>query len=89
MAKTTPTTIEPGQYSIEDVLSVANFDFHKEAAADYLDGEADHRRVTVGGLPFGSLQDEVFIPQHAETVEVVLDGKVVATLKVDNGVRPE
>lgn len=81
-------TIEPGQYTIQQLIERAGFDLGK-AGADYLEGKPDHRRVTVGGLPFTDLTDEIVVPYNATEVEVTLDGKTEAILEVDNGVRAE
>ena len=76
-------SIKAGSQSIRDILAAANFDFEKEAAADYNDGAPDARRVRVGGLPFDSLDKQVSVPVTADEVEITLDGKKVASLSVE------
>lgn len=78
-------TVQPGTYTVEDLLSRAGFNFAREAAADYLDGQPDYRRVTVGGLPFASLDDKINVIYNADDLEIALDGQVVDTIQVDNG----
>lgn len=73
--------IAPGSYTTGDLLKKASFDVN-QAAADYLDGKPDFRRVTVGGLGFDSLDDRITVPATANTVEVTLDGTIVQTLEV-------
>lgn len=76
-------SIKAGYYSVGDVFKAVGFDFGGSAAADYLDGQPDFRRVQVGGLAFDSLDDKITIPVTADVVEITLDGEVVESLDVD------
>lgn len=76
-------SIRAGRHTIEEVFRQAGFDFHKEAAADYLGGKPDFRRVKVGGLSFDALDEEIVIPYTADKVEVTVDGEVAQTFDVD------
>jgi hypothetical protein len=75
--------VKPGLYKVSELLDKAGFDLKKEAAADYLNGEVDHRRVQVGGLPFDDVEKVIEVPVTANEVVVSLDGKEVAKLEVD------
>jgi hypothetical protein len=68
-------------YSIEEVLDEAGFDLAKEAAVDYNDDGVDMRRVKVGGLGFDSTEDTFRVV--GDSLEITLDGEVVATLEVE------
>lgn len=74
--------IQAGTYTVQEVLDKAGFDFKEKAAADYLNGEPDHRRVRVGGLSFDDPNETVTVPTTADELVVTLDGKEHATLKV-------
>lgn len=76
-------SIQAGTYSAKEILDAANFDFYKEAAADYLNGGADYRRVQIGGLGFDSLDDCIVIPVTADTVTITLDAAPHTQLTVD------
>lgn len=76
-------SVRAGMHKVSDLLAAADFDFASEAAAEYLDGQPDHRRVKVGGLSFDSVDQEVRVPVTANEVEIELDGAVVATLDVE------
>jgi len=76
-------TISPGTYTFQQVFDLAGFDLASEAAAEYNDGNVDHRRVKVGRLGFDSPDELFVVPAAAETVDIELDGKVVSTLTVE------
>lgn len=75
--------IQPGMYSVRELLAKANFDFEGQAAADYLDGAPDYRRVKVGGLGFDDLEKQIRVQPTADAVEISLDGKAVESLEVE------
>jgi hypothetical protein len=75
--------VQAGLHSVRELLDAAGFDFEKEAAADYNDGAPDFRRVKVGGLSFDDLEKSVNVPPTADSVEITLDGKKVASLDVE------
>lgn len=75
--------VKPGLYKVSELLEAADFDIQKEAAADYLNGEVDHRKVKVGGLPFDSVDKIVEVPVTANEVVITLDGEEAAKLEVD------
>jgi hypothetical protein len=76
-------SIQAGLHSVREILDAASFNLEEKAAADYLDGAVDHRRVKVGGLGFDSADKTIRIPVTADEVEITLDGKKEATLSVD------
>lgn len=73
--------IRAGAYTIGEILRTADFDLSR-AGADYLDGQPDLRRVTVGGLGFDSLEESLAVPVTADAVDITLDGEVVESLEV-------
>lgn len=73
--------IKAGSYSVAELLRAADFDLSR-AGADYLNGNPDLRRVTVGGLGFDSLEDRLSVPVTADAVDITLDGEVVESLSV-------
>lgn len=83
MARKTQQSLKAGTYTAGDLMREAGFDFEKEAAADYLQGKPDFRRVRVGGLAFDSLEETVVVPYTANEVVVTLDGKEAAKLAVE------
>lgn len=76
-------SVKPGQYKVSELLEAAGFDIEKEAAADYLNGGVDHRRVKVGGLPFDDVSKLVEVPPTANEVVISLDEDEAAKLEVD------
>lgn len=74
--------IKAGTYQVREVLRIAKFDFEKEAAAEYLSGAPDHRRVQIGGLSFDSVDEVVVIPETADSVSISLDGEEAISLSV-------
>jgi hypothetical protein len=68
-------------YSISEVFEIADFDLNEQAAAEYSPDGVDRRRVKVGGLGFDDVE-EVF-RVAGDTVEITLDGEVVATLSAE------
>jgi hypothetical protein len=74
--------IQAGTYTVQQILEVAGLDFNREAAADYLNGQPDYRRVRVGGLGFDSLEECIVVPVTTDELVVALDGKTHTTLKV-------
>lgn len=76
-------SVKPGIYKVSELLEKADFDFEKEAAADYNNGAPDFRRVQVGGLPFDDLNQTVRVPVTANAVSISLDGEEKASLEVD------
>lgn len=75
-------SIQAGTYTIQEVLDAAGFDFATEAAAEYLKGEPDYRRVKVGGIGFDHLDERLTIPVTADSVVVTLDDVPHTTLDV-------
>lgn len=73
--------IKAGSCTFGEILRAAGFEL-SDAGAEYLDGQPDLRRVTVGGLGFDSLEDVVTVPVTADKVDVTLDGEVVKSLSV-------
>ncbi len=49
---------------------------------DVAQAEGDNRRVKVGGLLYGVLDKAVRSPETAETIELTLDGAVVASAAI-------
>lgn len=76
-------SVKPGLYKVSELLEAADFDIKKEAAADYLNGEVDHRKVQVGGLPFDSVDKVIEVPATANEIVITLDGAEAAKLEVD------
>jgi hypothetical protein len=74
--------ISAGTHSVQEILDAAGFDFNQNAAADYLNGRPDFRRVQIGGLAFDSLDDTIHIPVTADDVLITLDGKDHTVLDV-------
>lgn len=68
-------------YTFSEALQLAEVDLNEVAAVDYNPDGVDLRRVKVGGLGFDT-PDATFHVGHAESVEVTVDGEVVATLEV-------
>lgn len=76
-------SIKPGLYTIKELVDLADFDMYAEAAADYNDSGYDLRRVSIGGLPIGSEDDAIRVPEGADPVEIRLDQEVVYTFEVE------
>lgn len=74
--------IQAGFHTVRDILQAANFDFEGKAAADYLNGAPDYRRVQVGGLGFDDLDSVIRIPTTADEVVITVDGKLDTVLDV-------
>ncbi len=81
--------IEPGQYSVRDLLSKAGVVPHEAAAVDYNADGWDRRLIRVGGLRFDDLDDVVEVPEGAEKVEIEVDGEAQASLDVNGKEVPE
>lgn len=62
---------KPGIYPVSEILDTLGFEMVE-----------DFRRVKIGGLGFDYLDSKIRIPESAKTIEVTLDGEVVATGKV-------
>lgn len=75
--------IKPGTYTIDEILRKGDFDFRKEAAADYLNGEPDYRRVKVGGVGFDDLDEKLVVPPTADNVTITLDDDEHTVLGLD------
>lgn len=71
--------IQPGLYTVQEILTHAGFDFAR--------AEGDYRRVRVGGLGFDDLTQKIAIPPSAEEVNITLDGQGVAKVTVGGDVR--
>lgn len=69
------SNIDAGFHTVQEILQKANFDFNSEAAADYLNGQPDFRRVRIGGLGFDSLDEVLNIPVTTDELLITLDGK--------------
>lgn len=76
-------SIQAGLYTVQEILDRAEFNFAEKAAADYLDGAPDYRRVKVGGLSFDNLERQINIPVTADELVITLDGKKAVALSVD------
>lgn len=76
-------TIQAGLYSVQEILDRAGFNFAEKAAADYLDGAPDYRRVKVGGLSFDNLERQINVPVTADELVITLDGKKAVALDVE------
>lgn len=84
-------SIKAGTYTVGELLQAAKFDFENKAAADYLNGQPDFRRVQIGGLGFDSLDSVVVVPATADEVLITLDGKkeVVVDVTLDDAQQEE
>jgi hypothetical protein len=76
-------SIKAGTYTVDELLSAANFDLSEKAAVDYNPEGVDYRRVKIGGLSFDSTDDVIRVPVTADTVDITVDGSVDTTLKVE------
>ena len=81
--------LEPGGYTVEELLRKAKVDHEELAKVDYNDRGWDANRIRVGGLRFDELDDIVSVPEGAEKLEISVDGEVVATLNVNTQDVPE
>ncbi len=68
--------------TFSEALSLAGVDLNEVAAVDYNDDGVDMRRVKVGGLGFDDPSQTLRVASGAESVEVTVDGEVVATLDI-------
>jgi len=81
--------IDPGGYTVGELLRQADVDHEEAAAVDYNSRGWDANRLRIGGLRFDELDDVVSVPEGAETVEISVDGEVVASLDVNSQSVPE
>lgn len=66
--------MQSGSYTVEQIMAELEFS---------MDGITDYRRVKVGGLGFDDLSKVIRVPESAETIEITLDGDVVASQDVE------
>lgn len=79
------TKINPGVYTVGELLNAAGVDFNEVAKVDYGSG-IDYRRVKVGGLTFGDLSQVIVVADDPETttLEIRVNDKKVSALTVDH-----
>lgn len=76
-------SINAGTHTVRDIFRAAKFNFEENAAADYLGGAPDYRRVQIGGLGFDDLDDRIVVPVTADDLDITVDGESHTTLSVD------
>ena len=81
--------LDPGGYTVGELLRRAGVDHADVAAVDYNDRGWDANRLRIGGLRFDELEDVVSVPEGAEVVEITVDGEVVGSIKVNSQSVPE
>lgn len=81
--------LDPGGYTVGELLRRADVDHEELAAVDYNDRGWDANRIRIGGLRFDELDDVVSVPEGAEVVEITVDGEVVGSIKVNSQSVPE
>jgi len=81
--------LEPGKYTVKELLDRAGVVPHEVAAVDYNADGWDRRKIRVGGLPFDDLDDVVEIPEGATDLEITVDGEAKGTLEVKGVDVPE
>lgn len=74
--------IQPGFYKVSEILDAAGFDFRAKAGVDYNSDGVDYRRVQIGGVPFGNLDELIRIPTTTDEVVITVDGKTDTVLDV-------
>lgn len=81
--------LDPGGYTVGELLQRAGVNHEEVASVDYNNRGWDANRLRIGGLRFDELDDVVAVPEGAETVEISVDGEVVASLDVNSQDVPE
>jgi hypothetical protein len=76
-------SLEPGTYTIQQLLDHFDFDVDRKAAVSYESSgdHVDYRRVKIGGLGFDSPEDKLMVVSGS-SLELTLDGEVVNSVDV-------
>lgn len=67
--------MKAGIYTVQQIMQALDFDFAQ--------AEGDYRRVKIGGLGFDYLDKTINIPESAESIDITLDGEIVASQEVE------
>lgn len=81
--------LDPGQYTVRELLEKAEVDPTEVAKVDYNDRGWDNRLFRVGGLRFDDLDDVIEVPEGATELEITVDSNPVASLAVNTREVPE
>lgn len=78
------SNIAPGAYTVQELLDHFDFNVDEKAAVEYESSgsHVDYRRVKIGGLGFDSLEQTISVPDAAKSLDLTLDGEVVAQADV-------
>lgn len=75
--------IDPGFYTVQQLLDLAGVDPAEAAKVDYNDRGWDSNLLRVGGLRFDELDEVINVPEAAIEVVVEANGETIGTVPVN------